>query len=655
MGQPRRVLNEPSKSLNSALFSDTFDASPEGLALASNGRILHANAAFASVFGYVNPGEIAGRALAEFRVDADSYDCVRISGVDAARTSNGNPLCEFRGRRKDGSSVRMESTCSAFSSGGRKFVVLTVRDISQRERRRIIRDSDRRFRAIFEAAPMGIVQCDLEGRILEPNPAIERMLGYSREELRGMLLSNLTLPEDADRYARAFQELVQGKRDTCELEIHYLGKGDTSGWIHLKVSLVRGPEGDAQFAIAMAEDITERKRSEQRLREAQKMEVVGRLVGGVAHDFNNLLTGILLYCDLLVAGLQPGSRLRHHAEEIRMAGEQGAALIQQLLAISRQQVVEPRVLCLNHTIADTRNLLSRLIGENIELCLQLDKRLGNVKMDPAQLQQILFNLVLNARDAIAASGRIVVETSSCEIPPAASAVPPIAIPGVMLAVTDTGCGMSAETRSHLFEPFFTTKTPGRGNGLGLATVFGIVKNNGGTIQVESEPGKGSRFTVRLPRIPDPPIVHACEPSFSPVSTGETVLLVEDNLTVRKAANRILSECGYRVLEAATGVEAINVARAHRRDVQLLVADLVMPGMSGRELGRMLRAERPEMRILYMSGYEPRDSGIEEDGEPVVFFRKPFTGAALLEKVRQILDATDPTNSTKSEQGKREQP
>jgi len=534
-------------------------------------------------------------------------------------------------------------------------VVLTVRDVSQRERRRMIRDSDRRFRAIFDAAPMGIAQSDLDGRILEPNPALEGMLGYSREELRGMPFHNLIQAEDSDRFSRAFQDLVDGKRDACELEVQSQGKGSASGWIHLKISLVRGPEGEPQFAIQMAEDITERKRAEQRLREAQKMEVIGRLVGGVAHDFNNLLTGILLYCDLLVAGLQSGSRLRHHAEEIRMAGEQGAALIQQLLAISRQQVVEPRVLCLNQTIASTRNLLSRLIGENIDLSIHLEERLGNVKMDPAQVQQILFNLVLNARDAIQENGRITVETSHCELPPPESAVPRVAIPGVMLVVTDTGCGMSAETRSHLFEPFFTTKTPGRGNGLGLATVFSIVKNSGGTIQAESEPGRGSRFSVMLPRIPDPPLSKLPELRYSPATAGETVLLVEDHVTVRKAAQRILSECGYQVLEAGSGAEAISALRHHSGSVHLLVADLVMPGMNGRELGRLLRAERPELRILYMSGYEPQRATHEEPGEPVVFFRKPFTGAALLDKVRQILDTSGPTNSTKSETGKREQP
>ena len=523
MGQALRVL-DGSPPIQSDLFSDMLDASPEGLALTSGGRILHANPALADLFGFADSSELKGHLLSELLMNPGNHDCARLNGTNTARISNGNPLCEFLGRRKDGSPLHAESTCATFRSAGRNFMVVTVRDVSQRERRRMIRDSDRRFRAIFEAVAMGIVQCDRTGKIREANPKFQRMLGYRCEELRGMVFRDLVYPEDSDRYSRAFNELVEGKRNTCELEVRYLGRTGPPGWIHLNISLVRGPEGEPQFASAMAEDITERKRSEQRLREAQNMEVIGRLVGGVAHDFNNLLTGILLYCDLLVAGSQAGSRLRHHAEEIRMAGEQGAALIQHLLAISRRQVVEPRILCLNQTIESTRNLLSRLIGENIELHLQLQQGLGNVKMDPAQVQQILFNLVLNARDAITDSGRITVKTGSCELQPPKSSVPPIPIPAVLLEVSDTGCGMSEETRSHLFEPFFTTKTPGRGHGLGLATVYSIVKNSGGLIHVDSNPGRGTRFRVMLPRVPNPVPFHGMEERFSPAAAGETVLL-----------------------------------------------------------------------------------------------------------------------------------
>ena len=244
------------------------------------------------------------------------------------------------------------------------------------------------------------------------------------------------------------------------------------------------------------------------------------------------------------------------------------------------------------------------------------------------------------------------ETANRDLQPPDSAVPRIAIPGVLLAVSDTGCGMTAETRSHLFEPFFTTKTPGRGNGLGLANVYNIVKNSGGSIAVESEPGRGTRFSVVLPRIPEEPCSGKVESRYSPARGGETVLLVEDNVTVRAAAKRILSECGYQVLEAGNGAEALGLAKRHPGSIHLLVADVVMPGMSGRELGRQLHGERPDLKMLYMSGYEPQQSDEEED--PIVFFRKPFTGAALLDKVREILETNSPPGSAKSGKGKREQ-
>jgi len=649
MGHALQVRAGPPERLAPELLKSAFDASPEGLALTEDKRILYANPVFAELFGYTGPSQVLGKTLASFR--PEGQPCTGIDCPDPARTSRGNRLCAFTGHGKDGAAVQVEASCASFRAQNREFVVVNVRDVSQRERRRLVRDSDRRFRAIFDAAPMGIVQCDMKGRVLKSNPAVARMLGYSRDELRGMHFRDFTHPEDVDRDVRLFEELVAGEREAYELELRYRKKDGGSGWVHLTVSLVRAHDREAQFAIAMTEDITERKRAEQQLRKAQKMEAVGRLVGGVAHDFNNLLTGILLYCDLLAADLEPHGRQRHHADEIRLAVEQGAALIQQLLAISRQQVIEPRILSINRTILETGNLLSRLIGENLELGLDLDERLGNVKMDPAQVQQILLNLVLNARDAISGTGRITVATTNCEFQPADSGLAQGAIPGIQLSVTDTGCGMAAETQSHLFEPFFTTKTSGRGNGLGLATVQGIVRNAGGTIQVESELGKGTCFTIILPRVPDTPSSRVSEILYSPGSGGETVLLVEDNLTVRQAARGILSESGYQVLEAANGAEALAVAQAHPCAIHLLVADLVMPGMSGRELVRELRTARPDLSVLFMTGYEPQPTG-EPECNPVIYFRKPFTGAALLEKVHGILEDAA-RKSLKKCEGKRE--
>jgi PAS domain S-box-containing protein len=643
MGSALRVLTSVTSPLEPALLAAAFEHCPEALAIAEQERILYANSAFADLFGYVDPAEVCGRELASLR--PNSHRCWRVDSDDGASPGGSHPTCEFVSERRDGSRVRIESSCARLRAQDRELVVLTMRDVSLRERRRIIRDSDRRFRTIFEAAPMGIVQCGQEGQVLETNLAVERMLGRSRDELRGVFFQEFLHPDDRDTDSILFRELAEGKREAYEHELRYAGKGSASGWMYLKVSLVRGLAGEPQSAIAMIEDITERKRSEQRLREAQKVEAVGRLVGGVAHDFNNLLTGIMLYCDLLVAGLDPNSRQRQHADEIRLAGEHGRALILQLLAVSRQQVVEPRILCLNQVVGNSRNLLARLIGDNIELKLNLAEQIGNIRMDPAQLQQILFNLVLNARDAISGSGCITVETRNCAFAPVEPVLPHAMVQGVILAVTDSGCGMSAETRSHLFELFFTTKDHGRGNGLGLATVHSIVKNAGGTIQVESEVGHGSRFTVILPRVPEPPGVPMTEASHSPAALNETILLAEDNVTIRTAAKRILSESGYQVLEAGNGADALAIAQQNHNAIDLLLADLVMPGMTGRELAERVMVDCPSVRILYMSGYEPRGA---DESDPVVFFRKPFTGAELLQKVRQILDSEPTKNSKKDD-------
>ena len=650
MGQPLPLLvdaNEPDLEI----LRDAFHVSAEGMALVEDGRIRYANRAFAKLLGHCNPSEVEGKLLASLRPQA--YPCA-LAKRQSSRNVADTHLCQFVTRRKDGMISRIESSCSTFRAHDRSFTVVTIRDVTIRERRRMVRDEDRRFRTIFDAAPMGIVQCDLEGRVLETNPAVQQLLGYSREELRGMHFRDFTHSEDVQKDLDLFQELVDGKRESYELELRYLGKSGVTGWVRLTVSLIRGVDRKPQFAIGMTEDITERKRAEQRLREAQKMEVVGRLVGGVAHDFNNLLTGITLYTDLLIAGLPAGSRLLHHAEEIRMAGEQGAALIQQLLAVSRQQVIEPRILCLNEIIANTKSLLSRLLGEQFELVTHLDSNLGLVKIDPAQVQQILFNLVLNARDAMNQGGRILVETRNCEDCLAESPPLPGAPPAVMLIVTDWGCGMSTETQSHLFEPFFTTKASGRGTGLGLATVHNIIKNNGGTIQVESELGRGTQCTVRLPRVAEVEPAGKVS-SHSPDFGGETILLVEDNVAVRQAANRILTECGYEVLEARSGPEALELSRRHKKAIHLLLADVVMPGVSGREVAHQMCLERPELKVLYMSGYEPEFAEGGDSRDPVVFFRKPFTGAALLDKLREVLDIDPHKSLKKSRKRKRELP
>jgi two-component system, cell cycle sensor histidine kinase and response regulator CckA len=574
MGQPFPFLAVNGSNVETNLFEAAFRASPEGLALAEAGSICYANRAFASLLGHATPESLIGKPLSRFRPSRHPCEFDHAASKDGGAKSY---LCQFVSNRRDGTQLKVESTCAPFRLGTRELQLITVRDVTVRERRRMVRDGHERFRVIFEAAHMGILQCDLQGFVLESNPAIERMLGYTREELRGKNFLEL-VHADGDGGASPFRELVEGKRESYELEAWYEDKSSAMGWIRVTVSLVRGVDGKPPFAICMTEDITERRHAEERLREAQKMEVVGRLVSGVAHDFNNLLTGIMLYCDLLIAGLDRDSRLLRHAEEIRMAGEQGGALIQQLLAAARQQPVEPRVLSLNETVEKTRNLLSRLLGEKFELVLELERDLGMVKIDPAQVQQILFNLVLNARDAMPQGGRIHVATGHRDL--TAHPGPQQTAAGVFLSVKDSGCGMSAAPGARLFEPFFTTKVNGRGTGLGLLTVHNIVTNNGGNVEVESEPGRGTQVTVLLPRVSE--VRVGTVRRFTERPAVETILLVEDNTTIRQAAQRILSECGYAVLEAASGPEAIDIARQHHWKIDLLLADVDMPGISGHE-------------------------------------------------------------------------
>lgn len=486
-------------------------------------------------------------------------------------------------------------------------------------------DSELRFRAMFEGAAIGIGICSLDGHILEGNPALTKMLGYSCEELASMHARDFH-PGDFQQDEVYLGELMRGARDSFELEKRYLRKDGSYLWGHLTVSMVRDAGGEPAFLIAMLEDTTERKRVAEQLRAAEKMEVIGRLAGGIAHDFNNLLTGILLYCDLLASGLEPGGRLRQHVEEIRMAGEQGAALTQQLLAIARKQVPQPRPILLNEVVSSTENLLRRLIGEQIELVTEASSKLGKVLADQTQLRQVLLNLVLNARDAMPNGGRITISTHAKRLPGSGQ-------PAVSLTVEDTGCGMDEATRARLFEPFFTTKKPGHGTGLGLATVQRIVGESGGTIKVESEAGHGTRIEVLLPAMK---VVAEVKPAAARTRAGETILLVDDHTSARNSMQRVLHHAGYRVLPASSGKRALNVFAENSSEVDLLIADWMMPGMNGRELAEKLRHEKPGLRVLLISGYHDAQGGPEAGS--VALIRKPFAGRALIERIREVLDS-----------------
>jgi nitrogen-specific signal transduction histidine kinase/CheY-like chemotaxis protein len=398
-------------------------------------------------------------------------------------------------------------------------------------------------------------------------------------------------------------------------------------------------EGGESMTISL--DLSERKRLEEQFRQAQRMEAVGRLAGGIAHDFNNMLTVIISYAEMIFQDLKADEPMRADIDEIRTAGRRATDLTRQLLAFSRQQVLEPKVLDLNQTVAGMEKMLRRLLGADIELTTLPSVDLGFVQADPGQVEQIVMNLAVNSRDAMPAGGKLTIQTADVEILPHAALPHPYIPPGhyVMLAVADTGVGMDSETQARAFEPFFTTKEKGKGTGLGLATVFGIVKQSGGHIWVESQPGRGTTFTVYFPKVigePGPPSTSRAPPETN--RGNETILLVEDDDQVRALAGTVLRRQGYVVLEAPSAGEALLACEQHGSTIHLLLSDVILPRMRGPALAQRIVAMRPETKVLFMSGYVD-DVVVQHDlgGPGVAYLQKPLTPASLTQKVREVLD------------------
>jgi nitrogen-specific signal transduction histidine kinase/ActR/RegA family two-component response regulator len=398
--------------------------------------------------------------------------------------------------------------------------------------------------------------------------------------------------------------------------------------------------GEVKSFEMIAEDVTERRVLEEQLRQSQKMEAVGRLAGGVAHDFNNLLTVIKGYSELMLDQVKQGDPLRDEVEEVKKAADRAATLTRQLLAFSRKQVLEPKVLDLNQVVTTMERLLRRLLGEDIQFHTQLAPDLGRVKADPGQTEQVIMNMAVNARDAMPVGGKLTISTANVTV--SAPARPEHTIPAgayIVLTVTDTGIGMDADTRSRIFEPFFTTKDQGKGTGLGLSTVYGIVKQSGGYISVQSEPGMGASFEIYFPRVNEA-VDAAADTSTAQRRRGyETILLVEDEDGVRALTRQILQKHGYTVLETSHGGEALLACENHKDAIHLLLTDVVLSQMSGRELAQRLAQLRPEMKVLYMSGYS-EDAILQHGvlGSGTSFLQKPFNTETLITKVREILDA-----------------
>jgi len=502
-------------------------------------------------------------------------------------------------------------------------------------------ESEERFRTIFDGSPVGMAVLGTDGSVVASNFACRQALGLSEEDLHNVeVFDELTHPEDRAADAAKFQEMIRGEIEYDRREKRYILRDGCRVFADLHLYLIRDKKGAPRYIIGIAVDITERKSLESQLRQAQRMETIGRLAGGVAHDFNNLLTVIKGYCDLLLEGKQASASL-HQLQHIRKAAEQAASLTRQLLAFSRQQVMQPKVFSLNTLVWNTDSILRRLISEDVEMATITGKNIGAIKADPGQMEQVVLNLVINARDAMPNGGKLTLETANVELDESFAQTHLATLPGsyVMLAVSDTGMGMDEETQAHIFEPFFTTKELGKGTGLGLSMVYGIVKQSGGYIWVHSEIGKGSTFKVYLPRV----FEHEQEiaspfPAPTALLGKETILLVEDDPLVRDLALEILKARGYCVLVADRPDAAIQLCRQHTGKIHLVLTDVVMPGMNGSQMVVEIAAMRPGISVLFMSGYT--DTAIIRDanfGETTAFLQKPFSPTVLGRKVREMLD------------------
>lgn len=569
-------------------------------------------------------------------------DLAGAAGDHQELLSNDHLVREYRFRHKDGGYrwVRDEQRLLRNAHGEAVEIVGAWVDItSSKQVAESLSEANQTLHSLVQTSPLAIIAYDFEGNIKSWNAAAERIFGWTEQEVIGV--RNPIAPED--KWAEFSDALALTRRGGMftNRETTRITKDGTVLDVSLSSSPLVDGKGNVHGTVTVIADITERKGLEDQLRQSQKMEAIGRLAGGVAHDFNNLLTAIIGYSQLALGRLHKEDSMRKELEEIERAGQRAAALTGQLLAFSRRQVLQPKVLDLNSVVDDLGKMLHRLIGEDVELEIRLDPELGHVKADRGQIDQIIMNLAVNSRDAMPEGGKLTIETSNVELDDSYASEHVDARTGrhVMLAISDNGSGMDKQTRSRIFDPFFTTKELGKGTGLGLSTVYGIVKQSGGHIGVYSEPGMGTTFKVYLPRIEGE--LDGNEPrapaSSYPKAT-ETILLVEDETSVRKLARTILQDGGYTVVDAASGQEALEISRQHNGQIHLLLTDVVMPGTSGREVAQSVVTSRPEMRVLYMSGYT--DDAIVHHGildARTPFIQKPFTPNALLRKVRDLLD------------------
>jgi len=542
-----------------------------------------------------------------------------------------NPWCWIR---VDSEPIRDPDTNAV------REVLVTFQDITrEKQAEKELRRSEQFIRMIIDVVPARIAYTDRHLLYRFVNQRHADWLGAPKEEIVGQPVARFISPSSYES-VRPYLEQALAGLDVYLKDFLIVHRGERRR-LRLNYLPHFGEEGQVMGVLVVVEDITEQRQLEERLRQSQKMEAVGTLAGGVAHDFNNLLTVISGYSELLHERLGPESNLLAEVDEIQKASERAASLTRQLLAFSRKQMLRPQPISLNAAVSDIEPMLRRLIGEHISLHLALDPGSRMVKADPSQIEQVILNLAVNARDAMPNGGRLTIETREVELDEIYARRHGIVKAGcyVLLEVSDTGQGMDKETLSHLFEPFFTTKQMGRGTGLGLSTVYGIVRQSGGYIWAYSKPGQGSTFKIYLPVLAQASAQPSPEPELISAVGTETILVVEDEASLRRMVHEALSHYGYRVLEAEGGDEALTLARSYSGPVQLLLTDVVMPGMNGRELARRLRRTHPGLKCLLVSGYARSDVfRSRKGGSGVGFLQKPFTAETLARKVRQILDS-----------------
>src|SRR5229473_5853295 len=610
-----------------------------------DGTIVSWNAGAERIYGY-SASEVVGKPVSILLPEKERDEVPEI----LRRLSKDERIHHYETVRvrKGGQQINVSVTISPVKDAEGIIIGASAiaRDITDRKRvEEKLQESESHFRSLVHDAPYGIYRVTLDGRLLHVNPAVVKMLGYESDEE----LMRCDVEKDICRDPETHQRLVRDywrKQDFRDVEAQWRRKDGKIITVKMTGHPVLEKADSPAYFEVFAEDITERRSLESQLLQSQKMEAIGRLAGGIAHDFNNLLGVILGHSDILEQQIGGNDRFRKSVEATRNAAERAAALTMQLLTFSRKQVIEPTVIDLNASVMEIEKMLHRVIGEDIELSIRLQPDLGRVKADPGQLSQVLLNLAVNSRDAMPSGGKLIIETANADLDDTYGRQHLGARPGphVMLAVSDTGTGMDSETLSHIFEPFFTTKETGKGTGLGLSMVYGIIKQSNGYIMAYSEPGRGTTFKIYFPRTQE---------SASPVqkandeipSGTETVMVVEDEVALRELTCVLLEDAGYTVLESSGAEDALETAKDTQCKIDLLLTDIVMPRLDGRELANQMVSLRPDLKVLYMSGYTDAiivDRGVLTQG--TVLVQKPFTKRTLLQKVRETLDSKSQARS-----------